>query len=182
MSESGPAFKRVLVPIDFVEDDENSGGERVQVDGHDFRISAASVAALRSACELALADKDPSSQLRLLHATPAYDHSRVYRGSSSVSALGGALDQIHAEEKATSLRVLEALGQNYCQGVTFDCASRPGTALNVILEEARDYKADLIVMPTSSRGVVARFFLGSTADRVIREAKCPVLVIPPAAG
>jgi nucleotide-binding universal stress UspA family protein len=179
---SSPAFKRVLVPIDFTEDEPEHGGEQIQLEGHSFRISDASVTALRTARQLALADKDPSSEIRLLHATPAYDHARVYRGSSGVSSLGGALDQIHAEEKETSLKVMQALGEKWCEGMKFDTSARPGTALNVILEEARDYKADLIVMPTSSRGVVARFFLGSTADRVIREAKCPVLVIPPAAG
>ena len=175
---SGPAFKRVLVPIDFAEDDPDHKGEELEVDGHRIKISVASVRALRSACELALADKDPSSELRLLHATPGYDHARVYRGSSGVSALGGALEQIHEEEKTTSLAVLAAIGARWCQGVQHSTAARPGTALNVILEEAAAYKADLIVMPTSSRGVVARFFLGSTADRVIREAHCPVLIIP----
>jgi nucleotide-binding universal stress UspA family protein len=35
-------------------------------------------------------------------------------------------------------------------------------------------------MASSGRSRVARFFVGSTADRVIREANCPVLVIPAA--
>lgn len=174
----GPAFKRVLVPIDFAEDDSSHRGEELEVDGHRIRISQASVRALRSACELALADRDPSSELRLIHATPGYDHARIYRGSSGVSALGGALEEIQEEEKTSSLAVLGAIGERWCGKVSYSAASRPGTALDVILEEARQYKADLIVMPTSSRGLVARFFLGSTADRVIREAHCPVLIIP----
>ena len=48
-------------------------------------------------------------------------------------------------------------------------------------EEATKFDADLIVLPASARSTVARFFLGSTADRVIRQAPCPVLVVPPVA-
>jgi len=42
----------------------------------------------------------------------------------------------------------------------------------------RTFEADLIIMAASGRSRVTRFFVGSTADRVIRQAKCPVLVIP----
>jgi nucleotide-binding universal stress UspA family protein len=175
---TGPAFKRVLVPVDFAEDDPDHPGEEFEIEGHRIKISPASIRALRTARGLALADRDPGSELRLLHATPAYDHGRVYRGGSGVNALGGALDEVLAEEKKTSLAALEAIAKRNCEGINYSTSARAGTALHVILEEAKAYKADLIVMPTSSRGVVARFFLGSTADRVIREARCPVLVIP----
>lgn len=37
--------------------------------------------------------------------------------------------------------------------------------------------ADLIVMGTHARRGVPRFFLGSVAERVVREAACPVLTI-----
>jgi nucleotide-binding universal stress UspA family protein len=59
---------------------------------------------------------------------------------------------------------------------------RPGAALDVILEEARRFRADLVVMAASGRSKVARFFVGSTADRVIRQMHCPVLVIPAVEG
>ena len=36
---SSPAFKRVLVPIDFTEDEPEHGGERIEIDGHSFRIT-----------------------------------------------------------------------------------------------------------------------------------------------
>jgi nucleotide-binding universal stress UspA family protein len=35
----------------------------------------------------------------------------------------------------------------------------------------------MIVMATRGRGRVARWLLGSTADRVIRSAPCPVLTV-----
>ncbi len=39
--------------------------------------------------------------------------------------------------------------------------------------------ADLIVMATHGRRGLSRFVLGSVAERVVREAPCPVLIIKP---
>ena len=61
---------------------------------------------------------------------------------------------------------------------------------NVEVEEARDVAdaivrravtlgADLIVMGTHGRTGVNRWFVGSVAERVLRSAPCPVMVVPP---
>ena len=54
---------------------------------------------------------------------------------------------------------------------------RQGSAGEVITEVARDLGCDLIVMPTRGRKGVSRLLLGSVAERVLRLAHCPVLVI-----
>ena len=41
--------------------------------------------------------------------------------------------------------------------------------------------ADLLVIGSHGRSGVERFLLGSTSDRVVRQAGCPVLVVPPTA-
>jgi len=51
-----------------------------------------------------------------------------------------------------------------------------GSAHRAILEAAESCGADLIVIGASDRGRFARF-LGGTADRVLRQAHCPVLVV-----
>ncbi|RQS96895.1 universal stress protein [Burkholderia seminalis] len=43
---------------------------------------------------------------------------------------------------------------------------------------AREIEADLIVMGTHGRHGFQRLFLGSVAERVLRQATCPVLMIP----
>ena len=48
----------------------------------------------------------------------------------------------------------------------------------VLLRSAEAQHADLTVMTTHGRGPVKRFWLGSVADQVIREAGHPVLIIP----
>jgi nucleotide-binding universal stress UspA family protein len=48
-----------------------------------------------------------------------------------------------------------------------------------IVDFVREEDIDLIVMSTHARKGVARLFLGSIAERVIREAPCPVIAVPP---
>jgi nucleotide-binding universal stress UspA family protein len=38
---------------------------------------------------------------------------------------------------------------------------------------------DLIVMGTHGRGAIAHLLMGSTAERVVRKAPCPVLTVRP---
>ncbi len=53
-----------------------------------------------------------------------------------------------------------------------------GERAEEIVKTAREWSADLIVVGTRARGVVARTLLGSVADAVVRHAPCPVLVVP----
>lgn len=50
-----------------------------------------------------------------------------------------------------------------------------------IVTVAAEQAADLILMATHARGPLERAFLGSVADRVVREGPAPVLLLPPAA-
>jgi nucleotide-binding universal stress UspA family protein len=52
-----------------------------------------------------------------------------------------------------------------------------GAAWDEIVRSARNLKCDLIVIATHGHTGVAHAFLGSTAERVIRHAHCPVLVV-----
>lgn len=52
-----------------------------------------------------------------------------------------------------------------------------GAAWDEIARAARNLKCDLIVIATHGHTGVAHAFLGSTAERVIRHAHCPVLVV-----
>ena len=46
-----------------------------------------------------------------------------------------------------------------------------------ILDAAPRHKAELIVMGTHGRGGIEDLFLGSTAGKVVRKARCPVLTV-----
>jgi nucleotide-binding universal stress UspA family protein len=58
---------------------------------------------------------------------------------------------------------------------------RVGSPAHVILEVAREWDADLVVLGTHGRRGLPRFFVGSVAETVLRKAPCSALVIPPAA-
>ena len=52
-----------------------------------------------------------------------------------------------------------------------------GEPSEMIIATAREWRADLIVLGNDSRGRLAHFLLGSTADSVIRRASCPVVAV-----
>jgi len=54
-----------------------------------------------------------------------------------------------------------------------------GDPADRIVDAADQFGADLIVLGTHGRGRISQFFLGSTAEAVIRRATCPVLVARP---
>ena len=48
-----------------------------------------------------------------------------------------------------------------------------------IVAQADAFQADLIVVGSHGRSGFERLLLGSTADRILRHARCPVMVVPP---
>lgn len=52
-----------------------------------------------------------------------------------------------------------------------------GTPLTEIVNAAKDWPADLIVIGSHGRGGIKRVLLGSVAEGVMRNAPCPVLVV-----
>ena len=53
-----------------------------------------------------------------------------------------------------------------------------GNSAEFILNLAQRMKADLIIMGNSDAGKAAGSRFGSTADKVVRNAPCPVLIVP----
>ena len=54
-----------------------------------------------------------------------------------------------------------------------------GTAYYTILKTLKKEKIDLLVMNTHGKGMLDRAILGSTSERVVRAARCPVMLVPP---
>jgi nucleotide-binding universal stress UspA family protein len=59
--------------------------------------------------------------------------------------------------------------------VTFDVKS--GVPFEEILKGQQERKADLIVIASHGRTGIMKSLIGSVADKVMREAKCPVLLV-----
>ena len=56
---------------------------------------------------------------------------------------------------------------------------RVGSPVAEIVAAAHDLKADLLCVGTHGRTGLAHLILGSQAERIIREAPCPVLTVKP---
>jgi len=56
---------------------------------------------------------------------------------------------------------------------------RVGSPAGEIVAVANDLKVDLVCIGTHGRGGLAHFLLGSVAEKVVRQAPCPVLTIRP---
>jgi nucleotide-binding universal stress UspA family protein len=60
-----------------------------------------------------------------------------------------------------------------------DIRVEAGTPYHVILRTVKRAKVDLLVMNIHGISMLDRAILGSTAERVLRAAACPTLLIPP---
>ncbi len=56
---------------------------------------------------------------------------------------------------------------------------RTGNPYHEILQEAEERGVDMIVVATHGHSGVEHMLFGSTADRIVRHAKCPVLTVRP---
>ena len=65
---------------------------------------------------------------------------------------------------------------------TFARMHREGEPVAAILAAAELVGADLIVMPTAGRAGVFEVLRGSTTERVLRQARCPLLAVPASSG
>jgi nucleotide-binding universal stress UspA family protein len=86
-------------------------------------------------------------------------------------------ETLDAEARARGEKLLEAAGELLPRRVKFDHMLCDGPAADEIVQAAKTWEADMVVMGTRGRGRVAQFLLGSVADAVIRHATCPVLTV-----
>lgn len=83
-------------------------------------------------------------------------------------------------EAATAI-VTRAAGELEAAGLNVETAVRQGDPRAEILEEARTWGAELIVVGSHGRTGVERWLMGSVAEYVVRHAPCSVEVVRPPA-
>ncbi len=93
-----------------------------------------------------------------------------------------------AIEKAFSFREMEGEARTKLErighrklktGTRYELLVVTGEPAIEVLQAATRLGTDLIVMATHGRRGVRRLVLGSVAERVVREARCPVLTVKP---
>jgi len=139
---------------------------------YDFSVHAR--AALFAATDLA---KRLSADLHLIHVvhTPSYAYG--YAPTGGVVAVPPQIDMVEVRENAlTSLRDVVDGIRDFPGKVEPHVVEGAGIS-DMIRECAEKLGADLIVMGTHGRTGLAHVFLGSVAERTLRNAPCPVLTV-----
>jgi nucleotide-binding universal stress UspA family protein len=145
-------YRRILVPVDG---------------------STTSMLGLRHALGLA---KEQKARLRVLNViddmalVPMIDGYPGADMATLIDSLKAAGEKAIGQAKALAAR----------QAVTVDAAiveSHTRPVSDVILDDAAKWRADLLVMGTHGRRGFNRLLLGSDAERVLREASVPVLLV-----
>ena len=102
-------------------------------------------------------------------ATPAYAVS--YEIAVDVNALREQL------QKAAEKRMAEVQAKFDADGIDVETVIEVGAGFVQIVVTARNRDIDMIIMATHGWGGVKHLLLGSTAEKVVRKAPCPVLTI-----
>jgi nucleotide-binding universal stress UspA family protein len=84
---------------------------------------------------------------------------------------------IYKSQEETARARLKDLARKDLAGIKYELVVKMGEPAGTIIRTEKKVKADLIVMATHARRGFSRFFLGSVAEVVLREASCPVLTI-----
>lgn len=74
-------------------------------------------------------------------------------------------------------RLAEQAERLRAEGFEVETVAREGDPAEVIAEEARRCQVDLLALGTHGRSGLAHLLLGSTAERVVQHAPCPVLTL-----
>ena len=107
------------------------------------------------------------------------DHVTVLHVIAPSAPAGPGTSFVEFDEDAVRSQAHRALREAVEKlGFTgFQAQVRAGKPADVVTEYAREHGSDLIIIPSHGRTGMERFFLGSVAERVVRLAPCPVLVL-----
>ena len=83
------------------------------------------------------------------------------------------IEELRREGEATLMEGCTRAGR----GLECERILEEGDPAEMIVATAARWGADLVVLGSESRGRLAHFLLGSTADAVVRRAPCPVMTV-----
>jgi nucleotide-binding universal stress UspA family protein len=142
-------IRTVLVPTDFSRDAELSTSVALDL----------------------LAKQSAATTLVLLH---VYHLPYEYTAYGSIPT---SLDYFKDVEGAAEERLRELAEPLASEGLSVRTVAREGYPPEVIVGEAEAIGADLIALGTHGRSGLTHLLLGSTAERVVQHASCPVLTV-----
>ena len=146
--------RRILVPTDFSENSDR---------------------ALREAIDIAAASR---GKVYLLHV----DHGVPFVVGESVVDQEVLVALEECDEQIAREKMLEEIRKVALQtDVEIEIDERHGVTFEAILVYMKDKRIDLVVIEPQARKGLLKGLLGGVTDRLMKEATCPILVLPPMA-
>lgn len=111
----------------------------------------------------------------LLHVYHVPAEYSTYGPSAALYRLGDEMEKALMERLEA---LAEPLRRSHGDGaMAVEVVAMPGIPSEIIVQQAEELGADLVAMGTHGRSGVAHLLLGSTAQRVVQHAPCPVLTV-----
>jgi nucleotide-binding universal stress UspA family protein len=150
MTQENSMYERILVPVDG---------------------SATSNLGLAEACKLA---KLTGARLLLLHAV---DLAGVMIAPEAAALSASLFDSMRdaGEDVIAKAKVTAQRADVAAETLLLDTTS--GRISDLVVEHAKKWRADLIVIGTHGRRGVGRLVLGSDAEQIVRMSPVPVLLV-----
>ncbi len=86
--------------------------------------------------------------------------------------------EIYDNSEENSQVLLQEISNKHGHGTPTTYLTTLDTATHGIIQQAEEWKAELIVIGTHGRGGLYHFLMGSVAEHVARKSACPVLIVP----
>lgn len=117
----------------------------------------------------------PDTELILARVCDTITLMPLLSGQVVQSVYDALIDEVarYLESVAAELRA---------RGLDVSCRICEGPAAEALLSVADNDKVDLVVLTSHGRTGLRRWLLGSVAERIVRQARAPVLLVPPGAG
>lgn len=122
---------------------------------------------------LKLLDIDKKCHISFVHVVPDLD------GQVARYVKGERIGSVQKDMEGVAVKRLEELAEKKLKtGHRWDVKIGRGAPAECILRLARELRVNMIILGNSDweKGAATRF--GSTADKVVRQAPCPVLIVP----
>jgi nucleotide-binding universal stress UspA family protein len=146
-------YKKILVPLD---------GSRTSKQGLDEAITLA---------------RHHKARLRLIHVVDVFVVTPTLEGGSYVDDIQ---ETFRASGKKLLARAAALVHKRGLKADTVMLETIGGRAADVIVAQAKKWRADIIVIGTHGRRGLNRLVMGSDAEQVIRSSPVPVLTVRPA--
>jgi nucleotide-binding universal stress UspA family protein len=144
-------YKRILVPVDG---------------------SPTSARGVAEAIKLA---QSGGAKLLLLHVVEEYAILGIPEAGASI---GPVLDALNRAGRITLAKIERGVRRLGVRAETKLVEDFSGRVANAIVDQAKRWRADVIVMGTHGRRGLNRMMLGSDAELVVRYSTVPVLLVP----